>query len=603
MHKSVLLVLILLRALAVSNAQAPSIEWQVCTGGSAEEEHPDVVQTIDGGYVIVANTFSTNGDATGNHGDADLLVKKLDATGNSEWSTVLGGSAWEARNAVRQTSDGGYLVLATTASTDGNVTGMHGGLDLWVVKLDATGTMQWQRCLGGTGNESIHYVDDSWTGILELTDDGGSLIAGTTTSTDGDVTGWHPGYSQGTELNDLWVVKLDANGSIQWQRTLGGSGHELLAQMVLTSDGGSLLVGNTDSADGDVVGWHSGQSVTGANDDLWVVKLSATGAMEWQRTLGGSDGEFAQGVLETPDGGFLTTARTLSMDGDLINNTSGLMWWVVKLEQSGTVEWTRTLGGLYGNSGLDVVLPSNGGYLLGGGLLGPGADAPCYHGTAQDAMEDAWVVKLSPSGALEWQRCLGGTGLDEYGWPGGAFASTNDGGCVIAALSHSSDGDVTDNHGNGDAWLAKVTAQGELLWQRALGGSGLDDPSSILVTSDGGFLLAGITTSSNGDVSGQHGGSDTWLLKLEGDGSGVYEVQGSDFTLSPVPATELITLTTSRQVQHARASLIDALGQVVMIRMLSGTVHRIDVGDLSRGVYMLTLQAAGASSSRRLVLE
>ncbi|QQR88061.1 MAG: T9SS type A sorting domain-containing protein [Flavobacteriales bacterium] len=597
------LVQLLLFAAHIAASQAPAIQWQLCSGGADVEDQPDVIQTMDGGFVMVSTTYSVDGDAAGNHGSADVLVKKVDGVGNNEWIKVLGGSSWELSNAIRQTNDGGYLVLGTTSSNDGDVMGHHGDSDIWLLKLDVVGDIEWQRCLGGSGSDGIGYVDDSWSSILELTNDGGCLITGTTTSDDGDVVGWHPGYSQGQARNDIWVVKVDGTGAIQWQRALGGSGSEFIGRMVSTSDGGCILVGDTESPDGDVVGWHAGIGQNGVNDDLWVVKLSSMGAIEWQRTLGGYEDEFAQDVLETPDGGFIASARSCSMDGDLVNNVQGLVWWVVKLDQSGAVEWEKSLGGLYGNSVLDMALAATGGYLIGGGLLGPGADAPCYHGTAQDAMEDAWVVKLAPAGTIEWQLCLGGTGLDEYGSLGGAFVATPDGGCVIGALSYSDDGDVTNNQGNGDAWIAKVSNTGALAWQRALGGSGLDHPSSIRITSDGGFLVSGITASNNGDVSGNHGGLDTWILELAGDGSGLNEFPFQGFIISPVPATNEVRITTPMPYPDTRATVIDALGQEVESAAMGGTDLWLDVGHLPRGVYLVKLSTKGASRSQRVVLE
>lgn len=183
----------------------------------------------------------------------DYWVAKLDDSGELQWQKALGGSGDEIARSIQQTSDGGYVVAGYSNSTDGDVTENHGGEnDCWVVKLGINGELQWQKALGGSGNDIAQAI--------EQTNDGGYVISGGSDSEDGDVTGAHGGY-------DCWVVKLDGSGELQWQKAMGGSGADAGSSIKQTSDEGFVVAGYSNSMDGDVSGIHGAE-------DFWVVKLT-----------------------------------------------------------------------------------------------------------------------------------------------------------------------------------------------------------------------------------------------------------------------------------------------------------------------------------------
>jgi hypothetical protein len=229
-----------------------AIQWQKCLGGSGWDVATSIQQTSDGGFIVAGRTNSNDGDVTGNHGNDDFWVVKLSATGEIQWQKSLGGSNDDWATSIQQTSDGGFIVAGSTDSNDGDVTGNHGNDDFWVAKLSSTGAIQWQKSLGGSGDELAEST--------QQTSDGGFIVTGWTTSNDGDVTGNHGG-------KDFWVVKLSSTGAIQWQKSLGGSGTDVAESIQQTSDGGFIVAGYTASNDGDVTGNHG-------YDDFWVVKLS-----------------------------------------------------------------------------------------------------------------------------------------------------------------------------------------------------------------------------------------------------------------------------------------------------------------------------------------
>src|ERR1044071_7125627 len=220
MKRKITLVVVCLLACSFIYAQ-PTIQWQKCLGGTAEDYSRSCQQTTDGGYISAGYTRSNNGDVTGFHGVNDCWIVKLDGGGILQWEKALGGTGRDEAYSIEQTSDGGYILAGLTESNDGDVTGNHGLLDCWVVKLDGSGNIQWQKCYGGTDYESAQYI--------QQTSDGGYVFAGYTQSNNGDVTGLHGG-------DDYWVVKLDGSGNIQWQKCYGGTDFERAYAIEQTSD-------------------------------------------------------------------------------------------------------------------------------------------------------------------------------------------------------------------------------------------------------------------------------------------------------------------------------------------------------------------------------
>ena len=429
---------------------AQTIEWEKSFGGSVLNEPYLVQQTSDGGYIVAGGSNSNDGDVSGNHGGLDFWIVKLDTIGTIEWQKSLGGSADDIAYSVQQTSDGGYIVAGESASNDGEVSGNHGGRDFCVMKLNSIGTIEWQKSLGGSADDIAYSV--------QQTSDGGYIVAGESLSNDSDVSGNHGS-------SDFWVVKLNTAGTIEWQRSLGGSTDDIAYSVQQTSDGGYAVVGESTSNDGDVSGNHG-------STDYWIVKLNTMGAIEWQKSLGGSSDDHAFSFQQTSDGGYIIAGWAMSIDGD-VSGSHG--------------------GGYY----------------------------------------DFWVVKLDTIGAIEWQKPLGGSRNDvAY-----SIRQTSDGGYIVAGYTVSSNGDCTVNHGLSDYWVVKLNATGTIEWQKSLGGSKYDIANSIQQTSDGGYIVAGRSMSNNGDVTGHHSqyGNDYWIVKLSKP-TGIDEMQsGSIIKISPNP--------------------------------------------------------------------
>ena len=424
MRNTTLIIYLILSQLLNISAQ-PILNWASCYGGSLTDAGNCIQQTNDQGFIIAGYSRSNDGDVSGNNGQIDMWVVKIDNLGNIEWQKCLGGSEYDYATSIQQTIDGGYIVAGYSKSNDGDVTGNHGNQDFWVVKIDNLGNIEWQKCLGGSSGEVANSIQE--------TTDQGFIVAGSTSSNDGDVTGNHGS-------SDSWVVKLDNLGNIEWQKCLGGSGNDVARSIDETTDGGYIIAGATISNDGDVSGNHGSM-------DYWVVKIDSQGNIEWQKCLGGSQFDNAKSIQQTIDGGYIVAGYSESNDGDVSGNHGGI---------------------------------------------------------------DMWVVKLDNFGNIEWQECLGGSVEDIAN----SIQETIDGGFIVAGESSSNDGNVSGNHGNEDSWVVKLDSLGTIEWQKCLGGSSEDIANSIQETSISSYVLVGKTLSNDGDVSGNNGGEDYWVTKL-----------------------------------------------------------------------------------------
>ncbi len=511
MKKTLLILAFALVQLTTFAQQAPAIQWQKCLGGTAWDEAYSIQPTTDGGYIVAGTTTSNDGDVTGNHGGQDVWVVKLSSTCTLQWQKTLGGTGNEYAISIQPTPDGGFIVAGYTQSTDGDVTGNHGYNDVWVVKLSSTGSLQWQNPLGGTGDDRSYSI--------QSTPDDGYIVAGYTYSTNGDVTGNH-GYF------DTWVVKLSSTGSVQWQKTLGGTGGDSAQSIQSTPDGGYILAGSTGSTNGDVTGNHG-------NIDAWVVKLSSTGSLQWQKALGGTGYDFAYSIQPTIEGGCIVAGFTQSTDGDVSGN--------------------------------------HGGY-------------------------DAWAVKLSSTGSVLWQKVLGGSG-DDFAY---SIQPTSDGGYIVAGYTGSNDGDVTGNHGSDDAWVVKLSSTGSLQWQKTMGGTGNDYASSIQPTTDGGCIVSGGTSSTDGDVTGNHGNNDAWVVKLGPDLS-TTGFEESAVVVYPNPTSTLLTVQNNNNTVIDCITITDLMGKVVLTQTTN--TNQINVAPLASGTYFLEATSGKDQFTTKFVKE
>ncbi len=364
---------------------------------------------------------------------------------------VLGTSSNDEGSSIIQTADKGFLLTGYTG----------GNRDLYVAKLSGGGTLQWTKIIGGSSN---------WEEGKSLiqTRDGGYIIAGYAGS-----------FGQGWD--DVYVVKLDVNGNVQWTKTIGGTSDDKGFSIIQTTDGGYAIAGYTTSF---------GQG----SADVYVIKLDAAGNVQWTRTIGGPNGDYGRAIVQTSDGGYVIAGHTNSFCAYGCPTYEDV--YVVKLDANGNLLWTKTIGGADDDRGYSLIESSDGGIIITGNTYSYGR-----------GNTDIYIIKLSNSGNLIWVKTVGGTQYERAR----RIISTSDGGFAI--VGH------TSSFGSGgfDIYLIKMDAVGNLQWTRTIGGSITDDGQGVYQTADGGYAIVGFTSSFC--TSGCPTYVDIYVIRLDRNGN------------------------------------------------------------------------------------
>ena len=377
--------------------------WARVYGGQGDDFGASK-RTSDGGYIIAGQTFSFGA------GGGDLLVMKLDSNGNIQWQKTYGGPGRDWAYDVEETQDGGYIVGGGTGSFGA------GGWDMWILKLDSYGNVQWQKTYGGWG-VGIDGLNAEYVHDLAKTSDGGYIVVGGTTS-----------YGAGDR--DIWVLKLDSQGNVQWQRTYGGPLWEWSHHVEQTQDGGYIIAGQTGTFG---LGFGGG----GWGYDTWILKLDSHGNIQWQKTYGGWSMEWGAVIQQTSDGGYIIGGSTQSFGSGADDI------WVIKLDSQGNIQWAKTYGGMGYELGGYIRQTQDGGYIVSGSTSSFGAGG-----------WDLLALKLDPNGNIQWAKTYGGS-ANEYPY-GAVIDQLPDGGYLLSGSTSSF------GAGGYDIWVLKLDSNGDI---------------------------------------------------------------------------------------------------------------------------------------------
>jgi hypothetical protein len=356
--------------------------------GPNNDHASSVQQTSDGGYIVAGRT---NSFGAGNY---DVLLVKTDANGNVQWAKTYGGTSADFAYSVQQTSDGGYILTGYTESFGA------GGRDIFLIKTDADGNIQWAKTYGGTHWDEARSV--------QQTSDGGYIVAGYTRS-------FGPSWN-----GEFFLIKTDADGEVQWAKTYGGLGWDEASSVQQTSDNGYIVAGFT--------------AAFGAGAyDLFLIKTYANGDVQWAKTYGGTSYDVASSVQQTSDEGYIVAGWTISFGAGDYDA------FLVKTDENGNVQWAKTYGGTYWDQASSVQQTSDGGYIVAGFTASFGAGA-----------YDLFLIKTDANGDVQWAKTYGGTDWDHAS----SVQQTSDDGYIVAGF--------TASFGAGfyDAFLVKTDENG-----------------------------------------------------------------------------------------------------------------------------------------------
>jgi len=427
----------------------PAVAWQADFGGTNDDRLASAIPTMDGGFILGGRTSSAG--ASGNKTNAlptgavvpDWWVVKTDGNGQKQWERSFGGNNFETLYTIAQATNGDYLLAGWSSSpASGNKTvGTFGVQDYWLMRMNSNGTPLWQTNFGGTGTDYCQ--------TMVPTSDGGCILGG---YSDSPVSGNKSATRWGG--TDYWLVKVDANGRKQWDKSYGGTNNEYLYDHSVqqTTDGGYIVAGSSAS------GATGNKGISGFGGfDFWVLKLDSSGNKLAEDVFGGAGDDEPVAVRETADGSFVVLGYSTSANSGTKTSTNygGKDVWVIKLS-------------LFLNSLLDQV----------------------------------------------WERDLGGVNDD---WAND-IKQTADGGYLVGSTTLSSaTGNMTStNHGGQDFWLLKLDSDGNKVWENTYGGSSDDALAVVQTLTNNAVLIAGLSQSlisGNKSVTG-YGSNDYWILKL-----------------------------------------------------------------------------------------
>jgi len=417
----------------IENPFLGEIDYISTLGGTRNESAQSVTNTQDGGYAILGYTQSMDFDVTDKLNESfDYWVLRFDANNQLQWSKTYGGTDDDRGYSIVQTSDGGFAILGQSKSSDEDVTENNGANDYWLAKLDASGNLIWQKSFGYLGADigvSLIETNDNGyflTGVLDVTASGG----------EGNTRHSNSRHAGG----DYWAIKLDVSGNIQWSKYYGGSFTDTPYDAIQTSDNGYIIVGSSDSDDVDI-------NNNKGTYDFWVLKVSESGSIIWEKSYGGSEIDEAWSIAESNDGNFVIVGDTRSSDQDVSNLSGAADLWVIKINPSGDLIWEKTIGGTSFDVGRSINKTQDNGFLISGSSRSADGDL-----TSNNGQNDALVLKIDSNANLEWLKTIGGLNID-FAYD----AIELDNKTVVAVgQSNSNEGDLDENKGFTDLLIIKI---------------------------------------------------------------------------------------------------------------------------------------------------
>lgn len=525
---------------------------------------------------------------------------------NYLWDRTYGGDArdWNCQVTVDHS---GSIFIAGDSQTDingdknvplCNIQPDHS--DIWILKTDLSGNIIWQKNYGGEAYESNPK-------LILLNNAAKEMIFTCFTTSDVACDKTQPNRDTIPLLSaDYWVVKLDSNGVIIWEKTIGGDNFDDYNQIALLSNGRILVAGESNSP----VGYDKTIPNYTISNDFWAVVVDPNGNIISDHVFGGDGGEFLSAIIPDNSGGYLLAGSTNSdVSGDISESTQGNFdFWMIKIDAAGNKVWDKRFGGSGADRCNHASLTSDGGYLLTGFTVSP-ADGDVSQ--PPKGFQDIWVVKTDANGNKLWDRRYGGT-LGSFGTYG---IDDGNGEYWIAGYTNSAlSGDVSQNsYGSTDYWVLKTDNTGNKLFDKRFGGSGNDFATGISIVNDSTFIAFGYSDSGSSPVktAASKGLFDYWMVGFElTDSTTSLQENTQEVVVSVVYPNPAGNVLYTNFVLHNNATveflIIDMKGR--KSKYLSSTFEAgeitqlIDLSGMSDGIYSLQIKSNSLSSSQRFVI-
>lgn len=494
------------------------------------------------------------------------------------WEKSYGGKHADYLFDVQSTADYGFILAGSSLSqkTGNKISDNEGNLDYWVWKMNEDGELDWQKNYGGPGADMLNSIRN--------TSDGGFILAGTSDSGKGL---YKKDSCRGNE--DFWIIKLNAKGKEEWQKTIGGSGKDLVKTISQTIDGGYIVGGTSDSGishkilNGSSDKYGKSERSRGSTD-FWIIKLDEAGEIKWQRTLGGQYVDILESLIPTKDGGYLVGGYSNSQASQDKNHEGYGEgdYWIVKLDKEGKTEWQQNLGGNSDDHLYSVVQVNDNGYIIAGDSA---SDTSGNKSKSNRGGTDFWVIKLDEQGGILWQETYH-TGKTDILT---SVVENTDGTILLGgyAQSEAFGTNKKDKREINDYIALKISAEGDELWKETIGSNGEDILRKVIETRDGGYLLAG---TSKGEISRDkksgNGTEDFWVVKLK-DKDKKREENKNKIEAIPNPAGQFTNIIVGFEFTSGTLSIFDLAGRQLQSFDVTDRTIPIDLGSYPQGIYVV----------------
>lgn len=629
-----------------------------------------------GGYLIAGTVIAANGDVHGFKGLVDGWIVRLDEEGDTLWTKSYGGSGYDDFHSVIQAQNGDFILGGSSGSTDGDLSGIpsKGASGIWIVRIDSLGNIITQNRFGGswangfdptnssfkqptklierkngdiavistysgsgldvnavfTGNP---YTTDIWLfqvspsldnirwqkGIggsgndvprgFKATADGGFIIAAYTNTSNGDV----PPLKGDA---DYWVIKTDSTGTVQWQKTYGGILTDNVKDILVTSDKGYLIAGQSNSVDGDVQ-----NPLAGGTIDIWLIKTDSLGNYSWDKGIGsnappGSEATSAVDdvytLIEDIDGNYIIAGEVKGGNGSYSGtpasiyngNYYGIDGWLVKLSKDGnTVLWEKNYGGDNFDWIFDIQQKQNGSYIFCGSSLSSTHDLIAATGSGGHSTGSLWITKLNacPYYTYETVTICKGSSYQFGGHPynsAGTYRNTLQmvSGCdsivLLTLIVDSIEIPVIAANGN----TLSTGIYSSYQW--------LDETKNPIGGATGQAYEAPATGNYYVAVTGSNGCTDTSSVYSHTATAGINEPDlFSMLKIYPNPATEEIYIEIPQVTENTTAIIYNAEGKMIRTESIVKSIQLLEIRTLKKGIYFITITSGEGYITKKIIKE